>query len=330
MATIKDIAKQAGVSPATVSRVLNYDPELSVTEDTKQKIFEVAESLNYTKHLKTNRNYRASVLLVQWYNQQEELEDLYYLGIRLGIEKKAQQLDIEVVKKSYQELDHLDAKFDGVLAVGKFSKAQVTKLASLAEQILFVDFDAYEEGYDSLVVDFKKGVHQALGMLHDRKVKTLGMLAGSEVTKDTQERIVDARVKFFKEDVPQVTGQAFNPQYFYQAQAYTVEAGFQAMQQAIKAAVLPQGLFCASDALAIGASRALLAAGLKIPEDIALVGFNDVSVAKYVTPSLSTVKVYTEWLGEVAVLTIADKLAEKAPVPRKIMVATEAVRRSSC
>ncbi len=52
MATIKDIARLAGVSPATVSRVLNYDSELSVALETKKKIFEVAESLNYTKHLK--------------------------------------------------------------------------------------------------------------------------------------------------------------------------------------------------------------------------------------------------------------------------------------
>ncbi len=92
MATIRDIAKKAGVSPATVSRVLNYDSELSVAEETKAKIFEVAEALNYTKHLKTTKSFRGSLLLVQWFNQKEELEDLYYLSIRLGIEKKAQEL----------------------------------------------------------------------------------------------------------------------------------------------------------------------------------------------------------------------------------------------
>ncbi len=91
MATIKDIAQLAGVSPATVSRVLNYDPELSVGLATKQKIFEAAERLNYTKHRKNAANAKQTLRLIQWYDDTEELEDLYYLSIRLGIEKKRQK-----------------------------------------------------------------------------------------------------------------------------------------------------------------------------------------------------------------------------------------------
>ena len=88
MATIKDIANLAEVSPATVSRVLNYDMELSVSQETRQKIFEVAEQLNYTKH-KNKKKEVMTFRLVQWYDSEEELADLYYLAIRLGIEKKA-------------------------------------------------------------------------------------------------------------------------------------------------------------------------------------------------------------------------------------------------
>lgn len=78
----------AGVSPATVSRVLNYDEKLSVGMETKQKIFEVAEHLNYKKHHKNLASEKQTIKLIQWYDTQEELEDLYYLSIRLGIEKK--------------------------------------------------------------------------------------------------------------------------------------------------------------------------------------------------------------------------------------------------
>lgn len=88
MATIRDIAKLARVSPATVSRVLNYDQELSVAQETKQRIFEVAEDLNYTKHKRANKIGKAVIRLVQWYDEAEELADLYYLSIRLGIEKR--------------------------------------------------------------------------------------------------------------------------------------------------------------------------------------------------------------------------------------------------
>lgn len=94
MATIKDIANLAGVSPATVSRVLNYDSGLSVGQETKKKIFEAAEMLNYTKHHKNQLGDKQILRLIQWYNEEEELEDLYYLAIRLGIEKKLRNLGL--------------------------------------------------------------------------------------------------------------------------------------------------------------------------------------------------------------------------------------------
>lgn len=327
MATIKDIAQLAGVSPATVSRVLNYDPELSVAEETKQKIFEAAENLNYTKHLKTTRSYKASLLLVQWYNAKEELEDLYYLSIRLGIEKKAQELGFEITHETLGEGNFLEKNFDGVLALGKFSKEQVATFAKISENLLFVDFDAYDLGYNSLVVDFKQGVKQALQALQEASVATVGFLGGIERAKGSKEVLPDPR-KFWYES--QVADFAFQKTNFYYEAPFTVSGGYEALKKALALGkTLPKGLFCASDALAIGASRALQEAGYKIPEDIALVGFNDVSVAKYVTPSLSTVKVHTEWMGEVALSVMGELLAVKAPVSRKIVLGTSFISRAS-
>lgn len=104
MATIKDIAQLAGVSPATVSRVLNYDEKLSVGMETKQKIFEVAEHLNYKKHHKNLASEKQTIKLIQWYDTQEELEDLYYLSIRLGIEKKAEEANIRLIKETWDAI----------------------------------------------------------------------------------------------------------------------------------------------------------------------------------------------------------------------------------
>ena len=116
MATIKDIAKKANVSPATVSRVLNYDTGLAVGQDTKRKIFEAAEALNYTKYKNKQKKAEQVIRLVQWYNDEEELADLYYLAIRLGIERKAEELNIHLVKESLSELSAL--KTDGIIALG--------------------------------------------------------------------------------------------------------------------------------------------------------------------------------------------------------------------
>ena len=98
LATIKDIAEQAGVSSSTVSRVLNYDDTLSVGDDTKKRIFEVAEALDYTKYQKKQSKKQGKLAIVQWYTEKEELDDLYYLSIRLGVEKRAEEMNYDIIR----------------------------------------------------------------------------------------------------------------------------------------------------------------------------------------------------------------------------------------
>lgn len=325
MATIKDIAEKAGVSPATVSRVLNYDRELSVGQETKQKIFETAEALNYTKYKTKQRNEGQVFRLVQWYDLEEELADLYYLSIRLGIEQKAEELRIRLVKESLDELS--DEKVDATIAIGKFDSAQIKKLKRLHQPLLFVDYDAMAEGLDSLVVDFQ----QALDLVIDHFVKEghekIGILSGVEYTRDNKNEIADPRLNLFRQKMQRL--RLYDENYEI-AGEFTVEGGYEAMQKFLASTKeLPSALFASSDALAVGALRAIQEAGLKVPEDISVIGFNDVSVAKYVMPALSTVRVPTEWMGELAVKTACDLQKEKAPDPRKITIGTELVLRGS-
>ena len=92
---------------------------------------------------------------------------------------------------------------------------------------------------------------------------------------------------------------------------------------------IPSALFAASDAMAVGALKAIHEAGLKVPADISVIGFNDVSVAKYVTPALSTIQVPTEWMGELALETMVQIEKDEAPVPRKITIGTKLILRES-
>lgn len=91
MATIKDIAKKANVSQTTVSRILNYDPTLSVNDETRKRVFAAAEALNYTKHKQKNsRHYSGkNVAVIFFGNQIQEINDSYYYSIRDGIEKSS-------------------------------------------------------------------------------------------------------------------------------------------------------------------------------------------------------------------------------------------------
>lgn len=325
MATIKDIALKANVSPATVSRVLNYDAGLSVGQDTKRKIFEAAEALNYTKYKNKQKKADQVLRLVQWYNDEEELEDLYYLAIRLGIERKAEELNVQLVKESLSELS--DTKTDGIIALGKFDAKHIKTLKKMKQPLLFVDYDGMSAGFDSLVVDF----HQAVDLVIDHFIKEghekIAILAGVEFTKDYHNEIADPRLRLFTERLRQL--KLLNSQYEIIGD-FTVEGGYQAVKNFLQSEKeIPSALFAASDAMAVGALKAIHEAGLKVPADISVIGFNDVSVAKYVTPALSTIQVPTEWMGELALETMVQIEKDEAPVPRKITIGTKLILRES-
>lgn len=326
MATIKDIANLAGVSPATVSRVLNYDSELSVGIETKQKVFEAAEELNYTKHKKNPKKSKARIILVQWYDEAEELEDIYYLSIRLGIEKKAEELEIELIKRSLSEMNGEQA--DGILALGKFDQEQADFLFELTPNLLFVDFDALVLGYNSLVVDFDQSVASVLAYLFARGHQEIGIIAGEEYTLKSRKLLADKRLISFKEQMAQ---KGLLNETTILKSSFTVNGGYEAMKQflAKQPNDVPSAFFASSDAIAIGALKAIQEAGYQIPRDISVIGFNDISVAKYVSPPLTTVKIHSEWLGELAVDTILAIIYESAPVVRKITIATELIERAS-
>lgn len=325
MATIRDIAKLAGVSPATVSRVLNYDQELSVAQETKQRIFEVAEDLNYTKHKRANKIGKAVIRLVQWYDEAEELADLYYLSIRLGIEKKAEELNIQIRREALNELS--DIQVNGTIALGKFDAEQIRQLKQTDENLLLVDFDGMNMGLNSLVVDFDQSVNLVIDHFIRQGYQKIGILSGEEKTKHNLQPIEDPRLMAFKHKMKQLN--LYRPEFTLTA-AFSMETGKTTMAEFLSSTEeLPNALFASSDALAVGAMQAIQAAGLRIPEDISVIGFNDVSVAKYVSPALSTIKVETEWMGELAVSTILDLAKEFSPVPRKIMLGTKLIQRES-
>ena len=142
MATIKDIAKAAGVSTATVSRVLNFDETLSVSEETKRKIFDIADSFSYKSK---KRSKEKKIAFVHWSTEQEAMNDLYYSSIRVGIEKRCRLQNMQVTK--YFQSDFEKQAFEdieGIIAVGKFSELQIKKLESITPLTTVIEENASE------------------------------------------------------------------------------------------------------------------------------------------------------------------------------------------
>ncbi|QCJ40955.1 LacI family DNA-binding transcriptional regulator [Bacillus sp. S3] len=327
MATIKDIAQLAGVSIATVSRVLNYDTTLSVGDDTKKRIFEAAEELSYKKK-PVRKQETGRIALLQWYTEKEELEDLYYMSIRLGVENRCRQLGVHMGKyfqDNYEDLKDVDIQ--GLIAIGKFSSKQVKELQSLTKNIVFVDSSPDEDHFDSIVIDFEKATEKVLEHLIEKGHAKIGYIGGREGFKDKTSILDDQRELTFKRFLGEKG--LLNEAFIYSG-SFSVDDGHSLMKQAIQehGDNLPTAFFAGNDSIAVGALRALLEEGISVPERVNIIGVNDISFSKYVFPSLSTVKVYTELMGETAVDTLLERI-EGRKTAKKIFIATSLVIRNS-
>ncbi|PAB60283.1 LacI family DNA-binding transcriptional regulator [Anaeromicrobium sediminis] len=332
MATIKDIAKLADVSLSTVSRVLNYDKTLSVTNETKKRVFEAAEELNYkTPKQRNNKSTkRIRIGVMHWYSQQEELGDPYYLSIRKGIEKECFNKEVEIIT-IFKNKDKYPAKalgnLDGVIGIGKFSKEDVKKFSSYSKNIAFVDYSPNEKIYDSVVIDFKKAVLEVLEYLFQLGHEHIGYIGGREYVGENKVHIGDERELTYCEFMKK--NNLFSEEQVYLG-SFTAEDGYNLMKEAIKNDKFPTAFFIASDSMAVGAMKALHEANIKVPEDVSLIGFDDIPTSNYLVPPLTTVKVHTEFMGTTVVDLLLERIKDNREIPKKIVIPCELIIRESC
>ncbi|KEK22946.1 LacI family DNA-binding transcriptional regulator [Bacillus gaemokensis] len=331
MTTIKDIAEKAGVSIATVSRVLNYDETLSVSNKTKKKIFEVAEELSYKKRTSRNRNKKTTkIALVHWYTEEEELNDLYYMSIRLGIEKRCQYHQINNVNCFQTNIEELTREdIQGIVAVGKFSEKEINDLEGITKNIVFVDFSPDEDTFDSVVANFESATMKVLDYFLEKGHQKIGYIGGEESFNDQTSIVEDAREVTFEKYLK--CKELWNKAYVYIGD-FSVKSGYKLMNKAIEEHKenLPTAFLTGNDSIAIGCLKALNEHQIPVPERVNIVGINDISVSRYVSPSLSTIKVYTEFMGETAVDILLERLAGRR-ITKKVMIPTKLkIRESSC
>ncbi|MFZ5969854.1 MAG: LacI family DNA-binding transcriptional regulator [Bacillota bacterium] len=332
MATIKDIAQKAGVSPATVSRVLNYDQTLSVTDETRKKIFEVAEDLDYKTVRERNKvqDSRMKIGLIHWYSEKEELGDPYYLYIRMGVERECFQKNIDLLKFFKEDGKYIEFgpdNVDGLIAVGKFSHDDIEKFLQFSPNIVFVDSSPDDKKFDSVILDFRKAMIEVLDFIVGLGHKKIGYIGGREYIGTSRELIEDERevtfIKYLREKG------LFDETYMHVG-SFTAKDGYELMKKAVSLENLPTAFFIASDTMATGALRALYESEMQVPKDISIVGFNDIATSKYLVPPLTTVKVHTEFMGETAVGLLMERIRNNREISKKVVIPCELIIRDSC
>ena len=323
MATIRDIAEKAGVSTATVSRVLNYDSTLSVSDETRKRVFEIAEELSYEKRT-VRRGENGRIALINWRTQEEELNDLYYMSIRLGIEQRCEQLKLGLVKFFKNSIGELGKdNFQGLILLGVYSKEEIAYFKDITPHMVFVDcLLSDEDSFDYVVIDHQLATRKVIDYFIDKGHKDIGYIGGNACSA------YDSRRSTFKTYL-QEKGM-LREDYVYIGR-FIVTDGYELMKKAIvdHGDNLPTAFFVGNDSMAIGCLRALHEAKIDVPDRVNIIGLNDISISRYVSPPLSTVKVYTELMGETAVDLLMESLNGRT-VAKKVVVATKLeIRQSS-
>lgn len=332
MPTIRDIARLASVSPATVSRVLNMDDTLSVADSTKQRIFEVAEELNYkpTKKNKIRKSMK-NIGLVSLYKKNKEISDPYFLSIRMGIERRCVERNV-TVKKIYNhetsDYEEIFKKLDGLILVGHFSAEEAFLIRRYNQNLVFVDNSPDSNLYDSVVSDMMSATRKVVDYFVNTGHKKIGFLGAEnfhgwmsdkQIVKDERTIAFGAYMKYL--DLPFES--------YMREGEFESSSGYEMMQDIIGKGDVPTAIFASSDLIAIGAMRAIHEAGLRVPEDICLVGFDDLPTTDYLTPTLSTTRIHSEFMGEKSVDLLLEQLESNREVPVKLMLPTELIIKGS-
>lgn len=327
--TIKDVARAAGVSVASVSRALNGNE--NVSGDTRQRILSVAARLRYmpnnaARSLITRRTQTIGAVL-------PDLHGEFFSELIRGMDAAARARGLHLLVSSSHGsaseaadvLRTLRGRVDGLLLMSPHADADMlANNLPVALPTVLLNTRIAGSRYPSLSIDNHGGAHAMVRHLVERGHRRIAFIAGPAHNIDAAERL-----RGYSEALAQwLPGQA----PIVVAGDFSEESGYQAGLAVAHSARLPDAVFAANDVMAIGCLFALGERGLRVPDDIALAGFDDIPIARFMSPPLTTVSVRIADLGRRAMERLLQSIEDStAPVVAsdEELASTLVIRRSS-
>jgi len=298
MTTIKDVARHAGVSITSASYALNGTGTIGTA--TRKRVLEAAEELNYhpnafARNLKNKKTHTIGVFITRFGGS-------FYEEILEGIHDAVLKTDYELLicpesRKIRKILTH--RQVDGAIVFdSKITSDSLTRLAAKNFPIVTLDRHLDVDYLFSLLVDNQYGAMDAFYHLYNQGARRIIFVSGALDSLDNTERMEAFIGEGKKNNLP--------IQCYYGT--FTEDSGYDIAKALLESGELPDAAFCANDQMAIGFIRAMKEKNLKAPDDIAIVGFDDIQVAKYMQPTLSTVGVSRFLWGSLAASHLIDFL----------------------
>jgi LacI family transcriptional regulator len=328
--TIRDVARVSGVSYATVSRVLSgYE---FVKETTRTRVMEAVEHLGYVANLpaRSLAGGRSQIIGLIVPN----LDNGYVGTISQGIDRELARANYDLVlytshrhpgKESFYVSAITNGLTDGLLLVAPLVPA--TYLDALREQNFpYVLIDQADATENSNVVEATnwQGAYEATCYLNQLGHTRIAFITGSVTVRSAVDRLRGYKAALADCNIA-VTEELVIEGDFQQQTSY--ESTKKLLQRIVPP---PTAIFASNDLSAFGAMDAVREYGYRIPDDISIIGFDDVPQASFVYPKLTTVRQPLEQMGQVAVKMLLERIKDQNNVPQRVALATQLIIRDSC
>lgn len=328
LVTLKEVAAHSNVSITTVSRILNNDATISVTDETRRRVIVSAQILGYLK--KIPKPPILNIAFLYWLPEQSEIEDIYFGEMRKEIQKVSKKYNIDITTYRFEDgMRHVPLNINGFIAVGNFTKEELEQLKDITDNGVFIDTSPDTTRFDSIRPDLFEitiqGVERFIKLGH----KDIGFIGGTYVDRNTDADLPDIRETEFRKIMNQAG--LLKEEYVFNKRGFTFQTGVALMEKAVNQLgdCMPTAFFIASDAIALGCLQVLNRNGYSVPSRVSLISINDISMAKYVTPPLTTFRIDMNALVTDAMKLLTEQIIDGRKYRKKLFLECDLIIRRS-
>lgn len=310
--TIKEVAKEAGVSIATVSMIINKKDK-NITDATRKKVLEVVKKHNYIPNamagsLVTQRTNIIGLIL-------PDITNPFFPGIARGAEDKANKSGYSIIFCNTDDQLEVEEKYienltkkmvDGMIIAHSSNSKKMPKILERCKApVILIDRDFYSENIrGKVLVDNLNGAYKGVNYLIKNGYKKIAFLSGSLKTRTATDRLEGYKMALKDNSIK------FNERLVKSGE-YRIEWGKNGVKKLLTANEDFDSIFCGNDLIAIGAMKELKENGYHIPEDIGVMGFDDIYMSGLVDPSLTTIRQPIYEMGYKAMELLIDNINNK-------------------
>lgn len=320
MVSIRDIAKMAGVSPASVSRILNNDSSFSINKNTRARVVEIANRVHYSKKNvergPKSAGKKMTIGLILRHDAKTELSDPYFHEIHEGIEEEAAKwrLHVEVAFTMHEKNKDWESlsEYGAVVMVGEMTADAISQVKKYNKNLILIDATPSNPDISYICNDFVEKTYEILNYLYSLGHRNISYIGGRSSIVDKDGKTIyqnsDARANAYHNWMKIKGLTEFENTFITN---WSTKEGLQSANKVLELNPRPSAVVVGSDPMALGVYKSFSNHKLNIPSDISVVSFDDVEMTQYLTPTLSSVYINADEMGKLGVRLAKSMISEE-------------------